>query len=149
MTMTKTELILDLQSKPDVLHIVNDNPKAVNQLGDVNWYDIPIVRLLGDNFAQGASQPIIVIGEGTAQEVAYYNAKKNFSESQRQPHFTNTQYKQGIESKFTGWKALDLSVKIDGDIDMVTVKGSNGTDFVTQQIAVWKEGAETKFEMVK
>lgn len=147
--MTKQELLTDLESKPDILHIVDRNPAPAATRGNVKWYDIPVVRSLGDDFVQGASQPIIVVDEGQAEEVAYYNGKKNFTEPQREQLYTDQQYINGVESNFTGWKVLDLKVRIDGDTDILTIRGSNGTNYTTQQIAVWNEGGNPKFKMVE
>lgn len=147
--MKKSELIADLKSKEDILNVIDENPDAVAARGNVKWYDIPVIRSRGENLVQGASQPIIVIDEGLETETAYYNSQKNFTESKRAPLYTDQQYIDGVEAEFTGWNVKSLDVQIDGDVDILTVKGSDGTSYVTKRIAVWKENGTPNFKMVE
>jgi len=154
--MTLSELLTDLATKSDILWV--GSAVLNTTVENIKWYDVPTVRQIDTDFVQGASQPVLTIDEGTVDEAAYYNAKKNFIETaQRDQLYTDTQIESYLTTNYPNFQVIEFSVKIDGMMDIITVKALDNRatadsptagQVITIRFAAWDDNGTANVKII-
>lgn len=149
--MTLSELLSDLQSKPEILHVGALKSPETQPNGYKN-YAVDVLRIVDTNIVRVFEQKIAVLDEGTAQEAAYYSERLTFSRVQaRDQFYPNQTIINQLETQFPTFNVIDIRVAVDREMDIVTVRAEDtvNDEIITRQIGIWMDNGSPRFKWIK